>query len=164
MKVQNNVVNVIDGDEFTSVKSKVNKNKLAKLYGILSNIYKDPISSIVREYISNAFDANVEAYNVKELNYEDCAKKYPWILGEPIPELALSEEEFLELKNKLTRAGKDEPIISGVDNSENQTYFYVKDFGIGLSPERMEHIYFNYLDSTKEDNNDEIGGLTCRFI
>ena len=149
--------NKVSGD-FTTIKSKINDSKLAKLYGILTNIYKNPKGSIVREYTSNAYDANMEAYNVKTLSYQDCIKKYPWMNPE-LYDTGLTETEFIELKNNLTKAGKDEPIFVGIDATNSDNFFYVQDFGIGLSRERMENIYFNYLDSTKEANNDEIGGF-----
>lgn len=34
-----------------------------------------------------------------------------------------------------------------------------RDFGIGLSPDRIKNIYSKYFSSTKRDSNDEIGGF-----
>lgn len=150
----------IIGDDFLTIESSVNKNKLAKLYGMLSDIYRNPIGSIVREYSSNGYDANKEAYNFANLTFEQICNKYSWVKD---PKFNLDESKFLELQSNLNKASDKEPIIVGVDDSGNTPVFYVKDFGIGLSPERMKHIYFNYLDSTKEENDDEIGGLTCRL-
>lgn len=151
----------ISGNDFKTIESKVNKNKLAKLYNLLSNIYRNPIGAIVREYASNAYDANTEAYNFATLSYEEILEKYSWVKD---PKFNLDKEEFNKLKSNLKRVDKDEPVIAGIIEKDNQEFFYIKDYGIGLSPERIEHIYFNYLDSTKEETNDEIGGLTCRFI
>lgn len=165
MKVVQAKTHEIQGDDFLTIESSVNKSKLSKLYAMLSNIYRNPIGAIVREYVSNAYDANKEANFFKELSYEDCCKKYPWMVDPLFQELNLSREKFNTLKKHITKSGEDAPVIVGIDNENpSQTYFYVRDFGIGMSVERMQHIFFNYLSTTKEDNNDEIGGLTCRFI
>ena len=156
MKIINKQTHVVAGDDFLTIESKVNKDKLAKLYGLLSNIYRNPIGSIVREYASNAYDANKEANFFKENTYEDCIKAYPWIKDE---KFNMDRINFDILKSYLSKASDKEPVVVGIDFSTSQLSYYIQDYGIGLSPERMKHIYFNYLDSTKENTNDEIGGF-----
>lgn len=156
MIIENNVVKKVEGDAFDTIKSKVNKSKLAKLYSLLSNIYKNPIGSIVREYASNGYDANVEAYTFGNSDYDTVKQKYPWVLE---PEYGISEQEFVNLKSNLKRIKETEPVIVGLRMKNNRYQFFVKDFGIGLSPKRMMNIFFDYLSSTKEDTNDEIGGF-----
>lgn len=151
-KTQHDIVE----SDFLTVTSKINQSKLAKLYGLLSNIYRNKIGAIVREYASNAYDANVEAKNFANLSYKEIVNKYKWVTQ---PEFKMNESSFNELKKSLKRVNENEPVVTGITESDNQLYFYVKDYGIGLSPERMAFIYFNYLDSTKEDTDDEIGGF-----
>lgn len=149
----------VSGDDFMTIQSKVNKSKLAKLYGLLSNIYKNPIGAIVREYASNAYDANKEAYNFKTMEYADIVKKYTWMVDPNKSDINISEVEFLEIKDKLKRTDENEPVVAGFYKKGEEVYFYIKDFGVGLSPKRMMFIYFDYLSSTKEETNDELGGF-----
>jgi len=83
-----------------------------------SNIYSNPIGTVVREITSNCFDSHVEA---------DVNK--PVVL-------------------KLTK-----------DNTTETHYISFIDFGVGMSPQRVEKIYTVYFESTKRDNNNEIGGF-----
>ncbi len=83
-----------------------------------SNIYSNPIGTVVREITSNCFDSHIEA---------DVNK--PVVL-------------------KLTK-----------DNTTETHYISFIDFGVGMSPQRVEEIYTVYFESTKRDNNDEIGGF-----
>jgi len=44
-----------------------------------------------------------------------------------------------------------------INNSSG--YFTVEDFGVGLSPDRIDNVYTQYGASTKRETNDEIGGF-----
>lgn len=117
MILKEQTLNVIEGDTFGELhESTINKEKLAKLYGILSGLYRDVYGSIVRELTSNMWDSHKDA-------------------------------------NK-----EDEPIYIKLQQEENNDYILFKDVGLGMSPETMYGVFFNYLDSTKESNNLNIGG------
>ena len=156
MIVREKAKHTIEGDSFLTVQSSVNKEKLAKLYGILSNIYRNPIGAIVREYASNAYDANIEAWNFKTLGFQEIWRKYPWVRE---GKMKMDIQEYTILVHHLTHTKKDSPIRIGFEVVGGTCYFTIQDFGIGLSPKRMEHIYFNYLDTTKDNTDDEIGGF-----
>jgi hypothetical protein len=52
----------------------------------------------------------------------------------------------------------DVPFIVHLPNAL-ENFFSVRDFGPGLSDHHMNTIYSTYFESTKTDNNDQIGGL-----
>jgi hypothetical protein len=52
-------------------------------------------------------------------------------------------------------AGIDDPVIVELDEKEIK----FKDVGVGLSPERVRHVFMKYLSSTKRGTNDQIGGF-----
>lgn len=63
-----------------------------------------------------------------------------------------------------TEAGKPDAIgeVEWIDQNRLlgiDAQLIIRDFGVGLSPERMTTIYGNYLSSTKRDSNDAIGGF-----
>ena len=88
---------------------------------LMSNsVYQDKYGSIVREVVSNAVDANVEAGSTQLVEVE------------------------VTRKNTLSNA---------------VGYFRVRDFGPGITPERIENIFTQYFASTKRDSNDQIGGF-----
>lgn len=81
-----------------------------------SNLYSNPIGSLIREYVSNAEDSHKEA-------------------------------------------GNDDPIIVTLDKNEydDNFFFSVQDFGVGISPERFEDVFINLASSTKRESNTYIG-------
>jgi hypothetical protein len=86
----------------------------------LTNLYSDPITAVVREYVSNAIDSHV-------------------------------------------RAGQVKPVEVSTPDQTNGSII-VRDFGVGLSKDEIANVYSRYGLSTKNGNNDEIGGfgLGCK--
>ena len=66
----------------------------------------------------------------------------------------------------LVQSGKDfleNPVVVEIGTRNNGSFFYrVSDKGVGMSRETFEEVVMNYLESTKEESNDQIGswGLT----
>lgn len=58
-------------------------------------------------------------------------------------------------------AGVNTPVLikKNIDQTDGSTYISFIDFGVGMSPDRVENIYGVYFESTKRTNNDEIGGF-----
>ena len=80
-----------------------------------SNLYSNPIGSLIREYVSNAVDSHKEA-------------------------------------------GVEEPVIVSLYlDSEKNFWFSVRDFGVGISPERFNDVFINLASSTKRESNEYIG-------
>lgn len=124
----------------------------AENWGIIFNSllnYSRPIDSIVREITSNCFDSHQEARilqgasieRVLELGYgEDAERVHAYFASwqeRPV-------EVEMQRENRLT--GTDAAII-------------FRDFGVGLSPERVRKIYAFLAASTKRFTNEMIGGF-----
>lgn len=52
----------------------------------------------------------------------------------------------------------DRPIRIKLPDSYDNS-FYIQDFGVGISPDRMANVFVNYGASTKRSTNDETGGF-----
>lgn len=51
----------------------------------------------------------------------------------------------------------DDAIVIEIDEDEGGEYISFKDVGVGISPERMRNTYANWLSTTKDQTNDQIG-------
>lgn len=77
---------------------------------------------------------------------------------------SIIREVVSNVQDAHTEAGKKDAIGEIEWVNENRLLgvdcqLIIRDFGIGLSPERMETVYGNYLSSTKRGDNDSIGGF-----
>ncbi len=98
----------------------------AHIMSVLSGLYKNPIDAMVREYLSNMYDA-----------YE--AEKY----------------ECLNSNKKLQPFKAPIIVVPGPLSTNLEFH----DFGIGMSKETVWEVYTQYGNSTKNDNNIQVGGF-----
>lgn len=97
---------------------------------LTTNLYSNPIQSFLRETVSNGWDSHVEAGN-----------------PEPVI-ISLKSDEPEEFRSMAGwQYGSKKAAIT----------ITIRDFGVGLSPERFANIYTNIGSSTKRDSNDFIG-------
>ena len=133
-------VEKIIGDEMKTNKFKIGEDSMGIIIDSLINLYSDPIGSIVREVTSNCYDAHREK-RLKRMGtipttHEDDSKY--WYDDNKCPQIEFQEEN----------------VLLGIGNA-----MIFRDFGIGLSQDRVETIYTMFGNSTKRDNNLQIGGF-----
>ena len=126
--------------EMKTNKFKIGEDSMGIIIDSLINLYSDPIGSIVREVTSNCYDAHREK-RLKRMGtipttHEDLSKY--WYDDNTCPQIEFQEEN----------------ILLGIGNA-----MIFRDFGIGLSQQRVETIYTMFGNSTKRDNNLQIGGF-----
>ncbi|MHA2064009.1 MAG: ATP-binding protein [Candidatus Thorarchaeota archaeon] len=56
-------------------------------------------------------------------------------------------------------ANLEDPIIVEIAKDESGWYWSVEDFGVGMSEERIREVFVEYLETTKDLSNDEIGAF-----
>jgi hypothetical protein len=116
LETVNSSVDVKTNMQMTSIKAELSQDNLHKMWDLLQSPYRDPISSLIREYVSNAFDSHIEA-------------------------------------------GVDYPVYVTLEQDQSAWFWACEDFGVGLSPERCQEVFMKYLNSTKENTNDQIGAF-----
>jgi hypothetical protein len=101
-----------------------------KAFQIMSSqIYSNKIRAVIRELSCNAKDAHV----AKELDIAENGMQ-PYYNDTPVPFSVRLPTVF-------------------------EPSFTIRDFGIGMSNDTIEHLYTTYFESTKADSNDFIGAL-----
>lgn len=115
-----------------------------------SNIYKDPIGTIIREYASNAWDANVEAgLNepiVVEIN-EDASGLYCSIVDFGV---GISEKRVSEVFTKYGKSTKNESNseIGGFGIGGKSAFSYTDSFLVNTI---FDEHYYNYIVTKTDD-------------
>lgn len=75
------------------------------------------------------------------------------------PKLAIVRELSTNAYDAMVEAGtQDKPFRVHLPN-DFESYFSIRDFGTGLSPEAVETIYTTYFASTRNDSDDYTGAL-----
>lgn len=103
---------------------------------LTTNLYSNPIMSFIRETISNGWDSHIEA-GVKQ---PVLVSLYSSVTGEEFRKNTTSSWGTRKVPLEIT----------------------IRDFGVGLSPDRFAAIYTNIGSSTKRDSNDFIGAFGKR--
>ena len=120
----------------------------------LSSETRDVVKSQEFETINYGVDAS----NLPLLFQMLRTNLYSDIYGSIIREVASNVVDSHTEANKKGAIGEIEWIsenrLLGIDNQ-----LIIRDYGVGLSPERMKTVYGNYLSSTKRGDNDSIGGF-----
>ena len=81
----------------------------------------------------------------------------------------LIEQVLLNLlENAIVHSRSQQPILCYVDSDNENVTFHVKDYGIGIDPERLKNIFDgnSYIGNTDSDSNKGMGiGLSiCKTI
>lgn len=101
-----------------------------------------------------------EDMTVKMVVDESNTKKLLMILSQSLysdPIGSLVREYCTNALDSHVESGIKEPIKVSLEREQGHFVFSVEDYGVGLSPDRIEHVFSKYLSSTKEGKKDEIG-------
>jgi hypothetical protein len=151
MKLDGKVTPVMSNMGLDGQDATIDKENMGKLWGFLQDPYKNSIGAIVREYVSNCFDAHAEANFIKNSSLTEIRVEYP--IYNDVP-----DQEIMELKSHLQIFNNDAVFIS-IEKDDTGTYWKAEDFGVGLSPQRVTDVFCSYLKSTKESTNNLIGAF-----
>lgn len=151
MKLEGKTIAVQGNIGLSSKKATIDEANMGKLWDILQDPYKNPIGAVVREYVSNCFDSHAEAKFIKENSLEDIRKTYP-VYNK------IDDTELVQLKQQL-QVFNDDAVFVNLKTTDDKYEWTAEDFGVGLSPQRIEDVFCSYLTSTKEHTNDVIGAF-----
>lgn len=74
------------------------------------------------------------------------------------PVQTLVQEYISNARDACREAGKEERIVVTLP-TENSKVFKVRDYGVGISPDRIAKVFVQYSSSTKRDSDNQIGGF-----
>ena len=131
--------------------AKISQDDLHKLWDLLQNPYKNPIGAVVREYVSNSFDAHAEADFIKNNDISSIRNEYS-IYND------MSDEDVIKLKKHLKVFNNDAVHVK-IAKDTGGWFWSTEDFGVGLSPSRVKDVFCSYLKSTKEETDNVIGAF-----
>lgn len=151
MKLSGKTTAVRDNMGLDGQKATIDESSMSKLWGFLQDPYKNSIGAIVREYVSNCFDAHAEADFIKNSSLPEIRIEYP-IYND------IEDAEILKLKENLQVFDNDAVIVT-MEKDDTGSYWKAEDFGVGLSPQRVTDVFCSYLKSTKESTNNVIGAF-----
>lgn len=121
MIIENKKLIETSGTFEDEIEMQVNTSNTGKLFELLISSYKNARASMIRETVSNAYDAQIEAGNTEE------------------------------------------PVVVNINYDDSGWFLEVIDKGIGMTKEFVEKIYSSLLSSTKDKNNEQIGGFGIKF-
>lgn len=126
-----------------------------KLLIDLTRQYNDPFGSIVREITSNCVDSHNEARLLPGFTDEQFEKAcYPEVNGG----YRYYRDKFKDWKERPVEVAIVRNESDGINRTENYWLIF-RDFGVGMSPDRVAKNYAAYGQSTKNLTNDLIGGF-----
>lgn len=118
-------------------------------------INKQVAEEVIVEGESNIRKATISADKVSKLQFILTKALY----AEPLS--ACVVESVCNSLDSIIISGKsliDNPVIVEIGTNKQGGYFFrVSDKGVGLSDYEFENVFMNYLESTKEDDNSQIG-------
>jgi hypothetical protein len=128
------VTNAGDSHKFT-----ISDESAVMVIDSLINLYSDPIGSLIRELVSNAVDANRER------------------------DLKIKGEVPLDAGDDINNFAKDKPYVEVINQNGNsmlgvEQCIVIRDYGNGLSPDRVAKVFTVLGTSTKRITDKLIGG------
>lgn len=113
------------------------------------------------QIVKNEFQvkSNLENESVK-FGIKDVGKIAHLLISQyTSPIQTLVQEYISNAIDATNEAGSDENIKVNIPNMLNNYTFSVRDFGVGLSKERIENIFTQFGGTTKDTSNGQIGGF-----
>lgn len=114
------------------------------------------IQSAERKVELEGLDSNIKKFSIK--NSSMAFKILSDKLYSDKPLAVIRELSCNAYDAHIAAGNKDVPFEVHLPNSF-EPYFFIRDFGTGLSDERIENLYTTYFESTKSDSNEFIGAL-----